>query len=78
MKTTPIAVALTVAWMFAAPTGWAADDKDHAELAKALKDAKGPAAARPHGQRQGRQANLGKVVKAEPITSGDDLAETLE
>jgi hypothetical protein len=41
-KTTTIAVALLVAWFFAAPTGWAQtpDDKEHAELAKALKDAK--------------------------------------
>src|SRR5947209_3529604 len=42
MKTTAIAVALTVAWMFGMPTAWASDDKDHAELAKALKDAKIP------------------------------------
>jgi uncharacterized membrane protein YkoI len=42
MKTTAIAVALTVAWMFSMPTAWASDDKDHAELAKALKDAKIP------------------------------------
>lgn len=40
-KTTTIAVALVVAWFFAAPTGWAqTPDKEHAELAKALKDAK--------------------------------------
>ena len=40
--TTTIAAALLVAWFFAAPTGWAQtpDDKEHAELAKALKDAK--------------------------------------
>src|SRR5947207_9854826 len=42
MRTTAIAVALTVAWMFGLPTAWASDDKDHAELAKALKDAKIP------------------------------------
>jgi uncharacterized membrane protein YkoI len=42
MKTTAIAVALTVAWIFSMPTAWASDDKDHAELAKALKDAKIP------------------------------------
>ena len=42
MKTTAIAVALTVAWMFGLPTAWASGDKDHAELAKALKDAKIP------------------------------------
>jgi hypothetical protein len=41
-KTTTIVVALLVAWLFAAPTGWAQtpEDKEHAELAKALKDAK--------------------------------------
>jgi len=42
MKTTVIAMALTVAWMFGLPTAWASDEKDHAELAKALKDAKIP------------------------------------
>src|SRR5712692_10788702 len=43
-KTTTVAVALLVAWFFAAPTSWAqtSDDKEHAELAKALKDAKIP------------------------------------
>jgi len=42
MRKTTIAVAFLVAWFFAAPTGWAqtSDDKEHAELAKALKDAK--------------------------------------
>jgi uncharacterized membrane protein YkoI len=42
MRKTTIAVAFLVAWFFAAPTGWAqtAEDKEHAELAKALKDAK--------------------------------------
>ena len=42
MKTTTIALAFIVAWVFAAPTGWAQkpDDKEHAELAKALKGAK--------------------------------------
>ncbi|HZF04708.1 MAG TPA: hypothetical protein VE932_10310 [Patescibacteria group bacterium] len=35
-------MAFLVAWFFAAPTGWAQTpaDKEHAELAKALKDAK--------------------------------------
>ncbi len=43
-RTTTVAVALLVAWFFAAPTSWAqtSDDKEHAELAKALKDAKIP------------------------------------
>jgi len=42
MKTTTVALAFIVAWIFAVPTGWAqtSDDKEHAELAKALKDAK--------------------------------------
>jgi len=42
MRKATIAVAFLVAWFFAAPTGWAqtSDDKEHAELAKALKDAK--------------------------------------
>ena len=42
MRTTTIAVAFLVAWLFAMPTGWAQkpDDAEHAELAKALKDAR--------------------------------------
>jgi len=42
MKTTTVALAFIVASIFAVPTGWAqqSDDKEHAELAKALKDAK--------------------------------------
>jgi hypothetical protein len=41
-KTTTIALACLVAWFFAAPLGWAQphDDKERAELAKALKEAK--------------------------------------
>jgi hypothetical protein len=41
-KTTTIALAFLVSWLFAMPTGWAqqSGDKEHAELAKALKDAK--------------------------------------
>ena len=42
MKKTTVAVAFLVAWFVVAPSGWAQtpDDKEHAELAKALKDAK--------------------------------------
>src|SRR5436853_5970632 len=42
MKTMTFAVAFLVACVLAVPTGWAqkSDDKEHAELAKALKDAK--------------------------------------
>jgi len=42
MKKTAVTVALLVAWMFMMPTGWAQkpDDAEHAELAKALGDAK--------------------------------------
>lgn len=42
MRRTTIAVAFLVAWAFAVPMGAAqtASDKEHAELAKALKDAK--------------------------------------
>ena len=42
MKKTTMALAFLVAWFFAMPTGWAqqSDDKEHAELAKALKEAK--------------------------------------
>ena len=42
MKMTSLAVAFLVASVLAVPAGWAQtyDDKEHAELAKALKDAK--------------------------------------
>ncbi len=42
MKTTTLAAAFLVAGVFAGPTSWAQkyDDKEHAELAKARKDAK--------------------------------------
>src|SRR4030095_7786667 len=42
MKKTAVTVALLVAWMFMVPMGWAQkpDDAEHAELAKALGDAK--------------------------------------
>jgi hypothetical protein len=41
MKRTAVTVALLVVWMFMVPMGWAqkADDAEHAELAKALRDA---------------------------------------
>jgi len=44
MRKTTIALAFLMAWFLAMPTGWAqqSDDKEHAELAKALKDAKVP------------------------------------
>ena len=41
MRKTTIALAFLVVWFFAMPTGWAQEsDKEHAELAKALKEAK--------------------------------------
>jgi hypothetical protein len=42
MKKTAVTVTLLVAWMFTVPTAWAQkpDDAEHAELAKALRDAK--------------------------------------
>ena len=40
--TTFFVLAVVVMWPLAAPAAWAADDKEHAELAKALKDAKLP------------------------------------
>jgi len=44
MKTTTIVLAFLAAWAFAVPAGWAqtSQDKEQAELAKALKDAKVP------------------------------------
>ena len=106
MKTTMMALAFIVACVLAVPTGWAQkpDDKEHAELAKALKDAKtsvqrGLTASAKEGKPisakyevEDGQLQLsvytmkgdkfsevivdhktGKVAKAEPITSGDDL-----
>ncbi len=71
MKTTTIALTFIVAWVLAAPTGWAQkpDDKEHAELAKALKGAK---ISLERGL-TARAKATGKVAKAEPITGGDDL-----
>src|SRR5215468_941336 len=42
MRKTTIALLFLTTWFFTMPTGWAqqSDDKEHAELAKALKDAK--------------------------------------
>lgn len=42
MKKTVLTLAFLVAWMFTVPMGWAqkSDDAEHAELAKALRDAK--------------------------------------
>ena len=42
MRKMTIALAFLVAWFFAGPTGWAQNygDKEHAELAKGMKDAK--------------------------------------
>ena len=42
MRKIAIALALLMAWVFAIPMGWTqqSDDKEHAALAKALKDAK--------------------------------------
>ncbi len=42
MKRTALTLAFLVAWMFTVPMGWAqkSDDAAHAELAKALRDAK--------------------------------------
>ena len=44
MRKTTTALAFLVAWFFAVPIGWAQNygDKEHAELGKALKDAKIP------------------------------------
>lgn len=107
MKRTALTLAFLVAWMFTVPMGWAqkSDDAEHAELAKALREAKislqrgltastkegRPISAKyevEHGKLQlsvytmkGEKFSevivdhrTGKVAKAEPITSGDDLA----
>ena len=106
MKKRALTLASLVAWMFTVPLGWAqkSDDAAHAELAKALRDAKislqrgltastkegKPISAKyevEHGKLQlsvytmkGEKFSevivdhkTGKVAKAEPITSGDDL-----
>jgi hypothetical protein len=41
-RTTMVVTAFLVAWMITLPMGWAQTDKDHMELAKALKDVKFP------------------------------------
>ena len=106
MKKTALTLAFLVAWMFTVPMSWAqkSDDAEHAELAKALRDAKvslqrgltastkegKPISAKyemEHGKLQLSVYTMkgdkfsevivdhktGKVAKAEPITSGDDL-----
>src|SRR5215510_12639123 len=106
MKTIAIilALALIVTWPLAAPVAWAAEEKDHAELAKALKDAKIPlqrglTASAKEGKPISAKYEVedgklqlsvytikgdkfsevivdhktGKIAKAEPITSGEDL-----
>ncbi len=106
MKKTALTLAFLVAWMFTVPMAWAqkSADAEHAELAKALRDAKislqrgltastkegKPISAKyevEHGKLQlsvytmkGEKFSevivdhkTGKVAKAEPITSGDDL-----
>jgi hypothetical protein len=106
MKKTALTLAFLVAWMFTIPMSWAqkSDDTEHAELAKALRDAKislqrgltastkegKPISAKyevEHGKLQLSVYTMkgdkfsevivdhktGKVAKAEPITSGDDL-----
>jgi hypothetical protein len=106
MKKTVLALAFLVAWMFTMPMSWAqkADDAEHAELAKALRDAKislqrGLTASTKEGKPISAKYEVeygklqlsvytmkgdkfsevivdhktGKVAKAEPITSGDDL-----
>jgi hypothetical protein len=106
MKTTMTALAFIMACVLAVPTGWAqkSDDKEHAELAKALQDAKislqrGLTVSAKEGKpisvkyevEDGKlqlsvytmkgdkfsevivDHKTGKVAKAEPITSGDDL-----
>ena len=106
MKKTALTLAFLVAWMFTVPMAWAqkSADAEHAELAKALRDARitlqrgltastkegKPISAKyevEHGKLQlsvytmkGEKFSevivdhkTGKVAKAEPITSGDDL-----
>ena len=106
MRKVTIAVAFLVAWVFAAPPGWAQkyDDPEHAELAKALKGVKFPLQkGLSASAREGRPISAkyevehdklqlsvytmkgattyevivdhttGKVAKADPITSSEDL-----
>ena len=70
MKTTAMALAFLAALVFAVPTGSAqkSDDKEHAELAKALKDAKIPL-------QQGLKASAkeGKPISAKYEVEHDKL-----
>jgi hypothetical protein len=63
MRKTTLALAFLVAWFFAIPVGWAQkpDDKEHAELAKALNDAKISLQRGLDGKRATRQADLREV-----------------
>lgn len=107
LTTTAVAF-LVIGGLCAAPLGWAQthDDKEHAELAKALKEAKvslqrGVTASVKEGKPISAKYEVedgklqlsvytmkgdkfsevivdhktGKVIKAEPITKGDDLKE---
>jgi len=106
MRRTAPVLALLVVWFFVAPTVWAQKDeaKEHAELAKAMKDGKvslekglavstregRPISAKYEMEEGKLQLSVytakgdkfsevivdhatGRVAKAEPITSGDDL-----
>jgi uncharacterized membrane protein YkoI len=106
MRKTPIALVFLAALAITAPLGWAQphDDKERAELARALKDAKvslqqGVTASAKEGKSMSAKYEVdhgklqlsvytvkgdkfyevivdhktGKVAKAEPISSGDDL-----
>lgn len=106
MRSTAIALTFFIAWLLATPAVWAQKDeaKEHAQLAKAMKDAKvslqkGLSASTREGKPISAKFEMedgklqlsvytmkgdafsevivdhktGKVVKAEPITSGEDF-----
>jgi len=81
-----IALAFLVAWFFAGPTGWAQNygDKEHAELAKGMKDAKislqrGLAASAKEGKPISAKYEMeeGKLQLSVYTMKGDNFSEVI-
>ncbi len=86
MRKMTIALVFLVAWFFAMPTGWAQNygDKEHTELAKALKDAKislqhGLAASAKEGKPISAKYEMeeGKLQLSVYTMKGDNLSEVI-
>jgi len=86
MRKMTIALAFLVAWFFAVPTGWAQNygDKEHAELAKGMKDAKislqrGLAASAKEGKPISAKYEMeeGKLQLSVYTMKGDNFSEVI-